>query len=76
MSEIYKDDRPEYKGPDPIFRKNDGLWYFSDETWSEEYGPYKTREKAQKSLDKYVYWLDHGPTRWQKFWWPIIRWFS
>lgn len=29
-------------------------WYHSDETWADCYGPYATREAAQKALDYYV----------------------
>lgn len=36
----------------PIHKKDDG-WYFSDELWVEEYGPYATEEKAREELDKY-----------------------
>ena len=38
---------------DPVFEK-DGKWYFWDETWAYEYGPYSTEEEARFRLDLYV----------------------
>jgi hypothetical protein len=38
---------------DPIHEK-DGKWYFWTETWADEYGPYDTREIAEKELARYV----------------------
>lgn len=38
--------------PSPIYEKEDG-WYHCDETWSYEYGPFKTVEEAEKSLEEY-----------------------
>lgn len=38
--------------PNPIFVK-DGKFFFYDETWTNEYGPYDTREQAQTALQKY-----------------------
>jgi len=36
-----------------IFEEN-GQWYFWDETWANRFGPYKSYEKADKSLDNYI----------------------
>ena len=41
------------EAPDPIHYR-EGNWYFYDETWSFEYGPYKSREEASIALTKYV----------------------
>ena len=35
-----------------IHEKEDG-WYFYDETWSNEYGPYDTKEETKIALDEY-----------------------
>jgi len=35
-----------------ITHRKDG-WYFIDETWSDEYGPYRSRRKASRKLRKY-----------------------
>lgn len=31
-----------------------GKYYYLDETWSNETGPYKTEEEAQKALEEYA----------------------
>lgn len=36
-----------------INQHEDGTWYFWDETWSIEYGPYNTEELAKKVLEEY-----------------------
>lgn len=36
-----------------IIRQKEDGWYFIDETWSDEYGPYKTERKAKRKLKKY-----------------------
>jgi len=38
---------------DPVFQKEDGTWWFWNETWSDEYGPYPTEEKARAILEEY-----------------------
>lgn len=38
---------------DVIHQKEDGLWYFWDETWAFEEGPFGTRDGAEAALDKY-----------------------
>lgn len=44
-------------------------WYFRDET-GDPYGPYPSEARAKKELEAYCRFLDHGPTRWQRIWWP------
>jgi len=39
---------------DPIHQNVNGKWYFYDETWSFEEGPYETREDAERALDRYA----------------------
>ena len=59
--------------PNP-YERNDA-WYFYDET-GDEHGPYSSEKKALKNLLAYCYFLDHGPTLWQRVWWPIRRWIT
>jgi len=35
-----------------ITHRKDG-WYFINETWSEEYGPFKSKRIAKRELKKY-----------------------
>lgn len=49
--------------PNPIHQNKDGLWYFWDETGSEEIGPFPTRERAESFLKEYLHWLDYN---WEK----------
>ncbi|KKN13812.1 hypothetical protein LCGC14_1002600 [marine sediment metagenome] len=44
--------REENPQPSPISLGKDG-WYFSDETWTAEYGPYRTKYEAQSKLKEY-----------------------
>lgn len=38
----------------PVFRSTeDWKWYFWDESWSTQYGPYETEEEARAGLKKY-----------------------
>lgn len=39
--------------PDPVQQGDDGKWYWCDETWSEKYGPYDTREEAKIDCSEY-----------------------
>lgn len=50
--------------PNPYSRMDQ--WYFYDET-GDEYGPFRSERKATRELAKYLYWLDNGPTPWQRF---------
>lgn len=45
-------------------------WYYHDETgdWT---GPFKSEKRALKELLGYAHWLEHGPTHWQRIWWPV-----
>lgn len=38
---------------DPIHQNEDGKWYFWDEVWAFEMGPYDTEEAARTALDEY-----------------------
>lgn len=37
---------------DPVFKRGD-FWYFYDETWAFDYGPYDTEEQARCALELY-----------------------
>ena len=39
---------------DPIHKNADGTWWFWDEVWAFEIGPYSSEHEARKSLDEYV----------------------
>lgn len=39
--------------PDPVFQHEDGSWWFADEVWADEYGPYETEEQAREQLLAY-----------------------
>ena len=43
---------------DPIHQNSDEKWYFYDETWSNELGPYDTKEQAEEKLEDYCRWLN------------------
>lgn len=47
-------------------------WFFFDET-GDEHGPYNSLRRATRELMKHCYWLEHGPTRWQRIWWPVKK---
>lgn len=53
----FSDIEPKYGIPNPFLSKEDGKWYWFDETelLSE---PYDTKEEAEKELEKYVEWLE------------------
>ena len=36
-----------------ITQNKDGSWYFWNETWTFEYGPYNTEELARKAFREY-----------------------
>lgn len=38
---------------DPIFQQADGTWWFWDETWSNEHGPFATEQETQFRLNLY-----------------------
>lgn len=44
---------------DPVF-KEEGMWYFYDETWSNVHGPFETEDDARKAVIAYVNYLNHG----------------
>lgn len=41
----------------PIFKKK-GKWYFWDETWTDFYGPFESKEECKKALKSYIFILD------------------
>lgn len=41
----------------PIFT-HDGLWYFWDESWAYQHGPYNTLAECKEALDKYALTLE------------------
>ena len=38
---------------EPIHQHDDGSWWWYDETWVEEHGPYSTIEEANLAITKY-----------------------
>lgn len=44
---------PQCRKHDPVHQGEDGKWYFWDETWSFEEGPYETEVEAREALDIY-----------------------
>jgi len=45
------------KEEDPVFERN-GKWFFWDETWAHEHGPFLTEKQARAEMKLYVNWLD------------------
>lgn len=41
------------RSEDPVHCR-DGVWYFWDETWSNEYGPFATAGAAQEAVNRYA----------------------
>jgi len=37
----------------PVFQDDDGKWWFWNETWSDKYGPYESKERVAKALYTY-----------------------
>ena len=37
----------------PVHKNEDGKWYFWDEVWAHEIGPYDSKEEADKEIKKY-----------------------
>ncbi len=48
----WQQSNPPYPGPDPIHLNADG-WYFWDEIWCDEHGPFATREECVENLITY-----------------------
>ncbi len=38
----------------PVFQAVDGKWYFWDECEIYDFGPYNTKEEAEKEMARYV----------------------
>ena len=45
-------------GADPVQKDEHGWWWFSDETWSNLIGQYRSEEAARAGLKDYTRWLD------------------
>lgn len=39
---------------DPVHQHANGLWWFDDETWSDEFGGYATREECVEACKRYA----------------------
>lgn len=39
---------------DPVYQGPDGNWWFWDETWTDQRGPYDTEKDARKALREYA----------------------
>lgn len=45
--------------PDPVHQHKDGTWWFYDELWVDEYGPFKDEAEAKTHLQAYFEkWLE------------------
>jgi hypothetical protein len=42
-----------------IIHKKNNKWYFWDESWSLEFGPFETREIASKECNRYAFMLGY-----------------
>ncbi len=38
----------------PVHQNPDGKWYFWDEVWVEEYGPFESKAEADKACAEYA----------------------
>ena len=43
----------DYKGCPIEYAVKENKWYFWDETWTEEFGPYNTKEEVMKACEEY-----------------------
>ena len=48
-----ENDRIEGSFRDPVHQLN-GHWYFWNEVWADQLGPYETEAEARRELDRYV----------------------
>lgn len=46
--------RDEYGMLVPVHPHRDGTWFFFDETWADEHGPYQTQEEAGAACKRYA----------------------
>jgi hypothetical protein len=53
MSELKRNDCDSVKPPDPVHSHPDSTWWFYEETWADENGPYSTEEECRTMLLKY-----------------------
>jgi len=48
--------------PNPVHRdKEDGKWYFWDETWAHRHGPYDTQMEVDGAFHRYAKALESRP---------------
>lgn len=46
--------------PNPLHQHKDGTWWFYEETWSMESGPYLTKIDAEIWLGEYFNFVENG----------------
>lgn len=49
-------------------------WRWFDEAGLDHEKVYASQSAALKDLLAYAHFLDHGPTLWQRVWWPARYW--
>jgi hypothetical protein len=42
-----------YKPPNPVHQHDDGTWWFCNEVWADESGPYSSKEAVEAALANY-----------------------
>lgn len=63
---------PVYKFPLDSVRDNPIIgWRWFAEDGREHDKLYASQTAALKDLVAYMHWLDHGPTLWERVWWPV-----
>lgn len=52
----------------PVFQDEDGKWWFWNETWSDKYGPYDSKNAVAKALYTYcIYELGISKEEMEKY---------
>ena len=61
------------QNPYPVYDAAERLlgWRWIDETGGDSEKLYPTQRAALRDLLAYIDYLEHGPTFWQRMWWPI-----
>lgn len=62
------------RNPYPIYATDEQSvlgWKWKDEDGCPCDKTFKSQNDALTDLMRYIRWLDHGPTIWQKLWWPV-----
>lgn len=70
VAEIQADARNGNMDDRPYFSEFHQAWFFYDET-GDIMGPFPSYKRAMKEYKAYCHWLNHGPTLWQRLWWPV-----